>query len=256
MRTAPNSPMRLLPKAPLSCCGKSAPSLGVVNSRKALKASRPVLLQRRQRTQPCPLACSESVAVALMQDLRNTVAALESEVALRMAGGAELDDSNGAALPLQPAAVGGAAGGSNEGEGSAVCTGFEWTGSEPFTLNYPSGIYTVHLLKKVVNWEASTSGTLRSINPKCTGFTAKDEGGMCASCAALGSSAFLRVIARAAEKDMHQTAMGAQYLTITQQQARLRRHAQSESKYRLMAWKGDARVSRLLRRIDTHKRQL
>ena len=98
MRTAPNSPMRLLPKAPLSCCGKSAPSLGVVNSRKALKASRPVLLQRRQRTQPCPLACSESVAVALMQDLRNTVAALESEVALRMADDPELDNSNGGAL--------------------------------------------------------------------------------------------------------------------------------------------------------------
>jgi len=170
-----------------------------------------------------------------MQDLRSTVAALENEVALRMADDAELDDSNGAALPLQPAAVGGAVWGSNEGVGSAVCTGFEWTGSEPFTLNYPFGIHTVHLLKKVVTWEASTSGILRSTNPKCTGFTAEDEDGTCASCAALGSSTFLRgVIARAAEKDMHRTAMGTQYLTNTQQQARHQRHAQSESKCRLV----------------------
>jgi len=49
--------------------------------------------------------CSESVAVALMQDLRSTVAALEYEVALRISDGAELDDSNGAALQLQPAAA-------------------------------------------------------------------------------------------------------------------------------------------------------
>ena len=147
--------------------------------------------------------CSESVAVALMQDLRNTVAALENEVALRMADEAELDDSSGAALPLQQAAVGVAAGGSNEGVGSAVCTGFEWTSSEPFALNYPFvGIHTVYLLKKVVTWEASTSGIFRSTDPKCTGFTAEDEDGRCASCAALGSSTFLRgVIARAAEKD-------------------------------------------------------
>jgi len=155
--------------------------------------------------------CSESVAVALMQDLRNTVAALENEVALRMADEAELDDSSGAALPLQQAAVGVAAGGSNEGVGSAVCTGFEWTGSEPFTLYYPFGIHTVHLLKKVVTWEASTSGILRSTNPKCTGLTAEDKDGTCASCAALGSSTFLRgIIARAAEKDIHRTAMGTQ----------------------------------------------
>ena len=155
--------------------------------------------------------CSESVAVALMQDLMSTVAALENEVALWMADDAELDDSNSAALPLQPAAVGGAAGGSNEGVGSAVCTGFEWTGSEPFTLNYPFRIHTAHLLKKVMNWEASTSGILRSTNPKFTGFTAEDEDGTCASCAALSSSAFLSgVIARAAEKDIHRTAMGTQ----------------------------------------------
>ena len=83
--------------------------------------------------------------MALVQDLRSTVAALKNEVALRMAGDAELDDSNGAALPLQPASIAGAAGGSNEGVGSAVCTGLEWTGSEPFTLNYPFGIHTVYL---------------------------------------------------------------------------------------------------------------
>ena len=201
--------------------------------------------------------CSGSVAVALMQELMSTFATLENEVALTMADDAELDDSSGADLPLQPAAVGGAAGGGNEGVGSAVCTGFAWTGSEPFTLNYPFGIHTVQQLNKVVTWEASTSGTLRSTTPKCTGFTAEDEDGTCASCAALGSSTFLRgVIARAAEKDMHRTAMGTQYLTITQQQARHQRHVQSESKYRLMVWTGDARVSRLLRRIDTHKRLL
>ena len=134
--------------------------------------------------------------------------------------------------------------------GSAVCTGFEWTGSEPVTLNYPFGIYSVQLLKKVVTWEARTSGILRSTTQKFTVFTAEDEGGMCVSCAALSSSTFLRgVIARAAEKDMHRAAMGTHYLTITQQQARHQRHAQSESKYRLV-------VSRLLRRIDTHKRLL
>ena len=108
-----------------------------------------------------------------------------------------------------------------------------------------------------MTWEASTSGIIRSTNPKCTGFTAEDEDGTCASCATLSSSAFLHgAIARAAEKDMHRTAMGTQYLTNTQQQARHQRHAQSESKYRLVVWKGDARVSRLLRRIDTHKRLL
>ena len=41
----------------------------------------------------------------------STVAALEDEVTLKMADDAELENSNGADLPLQPAAVGGAAGG-------------------------------------------------------------------------------------------------------------------------------------------------
>ena len=44
---------------------------------------------------------------------------------------------------------------------------------------------------------------------------------------------------------------------FTQQQACHQRHAQSKSKYnRMVVWKGDARVSRLWRRIDTHKRLL
>ena len=68
-----------------------------------------------------------------------------------------------------------------------------------------------------MTWEASTSGIIRSTNPKCTGFTAEDEDGTCASCATLSSSAFLHgAIARAAEKDMHRTAMGTKYLKITQ----------------------------------------
>ena len=45
--------------------------------------------------------------------------------------------------------------------GLAICTGFEWTGSEPFTLNYPFGIRTVQLLKKVVTWTRAPNGNGR-----------------------------------------------------------------------------------------------
>lgn len=136
-----------------------------------------------------------------------------------------------------------------------ICKGFAWPGPVPFVENYPFSMHGLRQLAKVVTWEASTTGVLRSTNPRCEGFVAKDEGSTCASCAALRTNAFLGgVVARASQEDLHLTAMSNQYMTGTQQQARLRHHAQSECLYRLMVYKGDMKVSRLLRRIDTYKR--
>lgn len=136
-----------------------------------------------------------------------------------------------------------------------LCRGIPWPGPAPLAANYPWGIHEAEQMRKVVVWEASTSGNLRSIIPRCAGTVAND--GACASCSSLERNAALNdVIDRASKEDMHLTTMGNQYLTPSQQQARHQIHVQRESNYRLMVYKGDQRIARLLKKLDTHKRIL
>jgi hypothetical protein len=123
----------------------------------------------------------------------------------------------------------------------------------PMLAHYPFQIHALH--HPSVTWDAITGGYLRSKTPTCTGYAL--EGGACGSCASLRSNACLRdVINRASNCELHLTTTSNDYLTAEQQTARFRVHVERESLYRVMLFRGDLRVSRLLQRMDTHKRIL
>lgn len=110
-------------------------------------------------------------------------------------------------------------------------------------------------MAKVVTWEPRTSGFLHSNIPSCTGEAV--EGGPCVSCAGLLFNTGLGgVIARACNSELHLTSITNEFLTAEQQQARYLLHLERESLFRLMVFKGDQRVSRLLQRADMYKRIL
>ena len=123
------------------------------------------------------------------------------------------------------------------------------------TMHYPFGIHGVQAMAKTVTWDASTSGHLWSRIPSCLG--SAFEGGPCGTCSSLRScSALSDVITRARNSELHLTPISNQYLTAEQRDARVRVHVERESLLRLMVFRGDMRVAKLMKRLDTYKRIL
>ena len=122
-----------------------------------------------------------------------------------------------------------------------LCAGLAWSGSTPFSRNYPFNLHDMRGLVKL-RWTASTSGQLKSIDCKLVSSVSP-----CVACSKLASEpGLIAILRRAQDGELYSSHTASARLTGAQIQRRCEWHARRENLMKLALLAADRKLASLM----------